>query len=612
MNKRQLTGLAVASALTAASVEAANAQTVDPDTIIVTGSRTGLAARQIGSAVSVVSGERIESDQILLAKEILQDLPGVQISNDRPGAVTSVYIRGADNDQVLVLIDGLELGDPSLISTQFQFDHLNAGDIERIEVLRGNQSSLYGSDAIGGVINIITKRPDSDRPAIRVDAEGGSFGMRRLDAGVSADLGLVDFRVSGNAYSADGPSRADPNAGPADEDDAYDRRGLSATIGFDLSPNLRVETLGFAADTETELDGTGEDATFVPDVAKDETALAVKLSAGTADARWRHELSASRYEAERFYEFTGDRLTGDKESLRYSSAVTATERMTLAFGLDFEREDTDQWTSFSGSFLAANETDSLFAELALVPFDDLTLTLAGRRDDNERFGEFDTHRLTAAWSLGSAGPETKLRASWGTGAKAPGLYQLFDPSFGNPALGVEESEGYDVGVDFYWSNGGSIALSYFATDIDQEIDFVFPDGFINRGETRAKGVETNLTLPLGERFDWSLSHTYLDSRDRETGEWAGRPRNSVTTRLSVDASDRLTLTARARHRSRNEASFGGTTASFVVVDLLASYELGSRLEVYGRIVNLFDEDYQYEWGSSTYDRSVFAGMRVKY
>lgn len=602
-------GIFGSAAMVALGASAASAQTADQETIIVTGSRTGLEARQIGSALSVVTREDIESGQMQFAKDALQDVPGLQISNDRPGAVTGVYIRGSDSDQVLVLIDGLELGDPSNISTSFQFDHLTTADIERIEVLRGNQSSLYGSDAIGGVINVITRRPGDAGIQVDIDAEGGSYGTRRIDASIAGDTGLVDFRLGVDSLLIDGPSRADPNAGPAIEDDAYERRGLSARLGFELASDWRLELRGLASDTETDLDGTGMDQTFyAPDVDKDETIYALSLSRSAADSRWRHELAFSRYDAERVYEVFGDRLTGEKQNLRFFSAYDAAESLSLAFGFDLEDESTDQFTGFSGSFIAANSTDSVFAEAAITPVDDFTLTFAARSDNNERFGRFSTHRLTAAWVVESGEAELKFRASWGTGAKAPGLYQLFDPLFGNPDLQVEESRGYDVGLDWAWGGGTTLSISYFDLDIDDEIDFF--GSYVNLGATQARGVETFLSKRLSRRVDWSLGYTHMASHDRQTGDWLGRPRNSATTQISFDVSERVALSARARFRSRNAASFGGVTDSFVVADVLGSYELNERLEVYGRIVNVFDEDYQYEWGSSTYDRSLFAGVRV--
>lgn len=594
------------------SAAAAVGQEREPESVIVTGTRTGLDARQIGSALTVITADDIESAQSLFAKDVLQDVAGVQISNDRPGAVTGVYIRGSDSDQVLVLLDGLELGDPSLISTAFQFDHLNASDIERIEVLRGNQSSVYGSDAIGGVINVITRHPDEGGMRFDVDAEAGSFGLHRLDGAVGGDSGRFDYRVSVDTLTADGPSRADPNAGPASEDDAYRRRGFTGQFGFDVTPDLTLRLRATESATDTELDGTGQDATFAPSIDKDESAYALTLVQQDGDSKWHHEFSFSSYEAERFYDSSGDRLTGDKQNLRFFSAFDATDRVSLVFGLDLEEESTDQFTSFSGSFIAANRTDSYFTEVAMTPIDRLTLTVASRSDDSDRFGAFTTHRVTGAYSLSRLGPETKLRASWGTGAKAPGLYQLFDPTFGNPNLAVEESKGYDMGVDWVWSGGARLEVSYFNLDIENEIDFQWPAGYLNLGQTAARGVETYYARPLGPKLDWSLSYAYLDSYDRQTEAWQGRPRNSATTQFTVDATNRLKLTARARYRSTNAASFGGVTDSFVVMDLLGRYALSDTMEVYARIVNLFDEDYQYEWGSSTYDRSAFAGVRVRY
>ena len=592
----------------------AGSESAIDDTIIVTGNRTRLAPRQIGSAVSVVDAGRVADDQSVMVKDLLQIVPGVQIANDRPGAVTGVSLRGSDNDQVLVLLDGHELGDPSNESTEYYFDHLSAGDIERIEVLRGNQSSIYGSNAIGGVINIITRRVAADGVRVDLEVEAGSWGFERLDAGVSGRAGAVDFLVGLDALAADGPSMADPNAGPAVEDDGYDRRGLTARLGWQATPALRIDVSGMQSETATDLDGTGEDAAFWPRVDKDESAHALTLSYD-GGGRWHHELDFGRYEAERIYQTNADRYAGDKDNIRFVSAFEASRHLTLAFGFDREREDTDQLTSFSGSFVAANATDSLFAEVAILATDAITLTVAARSDDNDRFGRFATERVTAAWVLDTPGPETKLRASVGTGAKAPGLYQLFDPFFGNLALGVEESEGFDLGVDLGFAGGATLGLSYFANDIENEIDFRFPDGYLNLGVTETRGVEAFATVPLAARIDWSLSYAYLSAEDATnpmTGTWLGRPRNAATSQLTARATERLRLTARARYRSRNAATFGGETASFVVWDLLGRYDLSERIEVFGRIVNLFDADYQYEWGMNAYDRSVFAGVRLQY
>lgn len=583
----------------------------DGERIVVTGSRTGLETRQIGSAVSVVGDERIRGDQAVLVKDVLQDIPGLQIGNDRPGAVTGVSLRGSDNDQVLVLLDGHELGDPSNISTEYYFDHLRAGDVERIEVVRGNQSSLYGSDAIGGVINIITRRADDDGVRVNLEAEAGSYGTERLEVGTIGRSGSIDYRIGASAYTADGPSMADPNVGPAVEDDAYDNRGVSARLGWQATPALRLDLSGKQSDTATDLDGTGADAAFWSRVDKDESAYAATLT-HDAGGRWHHELDFSRYDAERNYQTNGDRYIGDKDNVRFASVVDAATRLTLAFGFDLEDEHTDQLTGFSGSFIAENSTDSLFAEAAVMATDALTLTIATRSDDNERFGRFATERVTAAYLLDTSGPETKLRASFGTGAKAPGLYQLFDPFFGNSALIVEESKGYDLGVDLAWSGGVAFSLTWFSNDIEQEIDFLFPNGYVNLGVTEARGAEAEVSFPLADRVDWAFSYSYVDSHDAVTGAWLGRPRNSATSNLTARPTDRLSLSARTRYRSANAASFGGDTASFVVWDLLGDFELSDRLDLFGRVVNLLDEDYQYEWGMNAYDRSVFAGVRLRY
>src|SRR5690606_38228469 len=161
---------------------------------------------EIGSAVSVLTAEDLQRSQTVFVKDALQDIPGVITSSDRPGAYTSVSIRGSNNDEVLYLVDGIELGDPSSTSTEHRADHMIAADIASIEVLRGNQSSLYGSDAIGGVINITTKRATKDGVEANAEIEGGSHGTLNGGASLLAKTGALDLRLTATGYMHDGPS----------------------------------------------------------------------------------------------------------------------------------------------------------------------------------------------------------------------------------------------------------------------------------------------------------------------------------------------------------------------------------------------------------------------
>ncbi len=597
------------------------AQTIDPaavEEVVVSASRANLKPREIGSAFSVITADDLQTGQISVLRDSLQDLPGIQISNNRPGGFSNLSIRGSDNDQVLVLVDGIELGDPSSTSTQFQMDHLTSLDVARIEVLRGNQSSLYGSDAIGGVVNIITKRATEDGLILNGELEGGSFGTISGGMSLYGKTGPVDVRLTASGHHNDGPSLAAPTAGPSVEPDAYSRYGFSGRIGVQVTEDLEIAATGFLSRTESDLDGTGTDVSSNRKVDKDENAAAIQVSHSAFEGKWRNSLLAGIYEARRLYygDFTrpeGDQYLGTKKNLTFTSAVDPADWVSVVVGGNLEEESTDQITSFSGDFLAKIDTRSVFGEVALKPVENLTITGAFRYDDNSQFGGFDTYRGTIAYVMPAAlaGGDLKLRASYGTGAKAPGLYQLYDPTYGNPNLTVEESRGWDVGFDLNWADPAiNLTVTYFQNHVEDEIEFIL-NGYQMGGEAKYRGIEVGATARITDWLSVSQSYTYLSSRALPADRWKGRPRHSGTTSVTVYPWEDLSITARARFKSENLSSGPARPVDgFVTVDLLVNYRINETLELYGRIVNLFDEDYMLNWGNSTYGLSGFVGVRA--
>lgn len=601
------------------------------DTVTVTASRLNLAPREIGSAITAIDRVAIEAGQVIALKEVLQDVPGMQITAGRPGGSTSVSIRGSDNDQVLFLFDGIELGDPSSTSTQFSSDNMTSLDIERVEVLRGNQSSLYGSDAIGGVINIITQRATENGIRINAEAEAGGYAgvssqhgdhlLKRGGVSLLGKNGALDYRLSATGTVTEGPSIADPRTGTnVTEDDDYWVWALSGRIGYRFYETFSGQIVSFYNSSSTDLDNTTSDSPN--NVDKKDLGLAAQLIHETEDGAWKNELTLSRYNAERLYfgpsySVTGDLYDGTKDAALFVSRYSGFDKVQVSAGLSWEDESTDQVTRYSGSFREGITTSSVFAEFAFRPVEALSITVAGRLDDNERFGQFDTYRVTGAYFLPAtlAGGDVKFRASYGTGAKAPGLYQLFDPTYGNADLKVETSEGYDAGVDVNWANA-AFELSVFNTDIEDEIAFGYPadkpfGGYIQFGQTKAQGVE------LGGRFtptDWlSLSQSFmvLDAQNEQTSRWLGRPRYSGSTSATAQLTGRFDVTTRLRYRSDNASSYGGRTAGFITLDLLGSYDLTERIELYGRLLNALDHDYQLSYGRNELNRSLYLGIRAR-
>lgn len=633
-NSSSLYAVIVAAFFSSATAHAEEAVAPDSiaDTIIVTASRVTDEMREIGSAVSVITRDDLSRGQITFVKDALRDLPGVVITSDRPGDLTGMSIRGSSNDEILWLIDGIELGDPSAISTEFRSDHLASADIDRIEVLRGNQSSLYGSDAIGGVVNIITKRATQDGLSANVEGEAGAYGTRMGAASILGKSGAVDFRLTASGYRHDGLSVADPKTGPAGaitEKDEYWRYGFSGRIGLAASDNLSFQLIGLWQDSFSDLDNAPDSDN--DDTAKSrEHAFAGQGSFKSSDGHFKADLTASRYAIRRLYHGIynlpeGDMYKGYKDSVRLALSYSGIEAVTLAAGANWEQEKTDQLTSFSGDFQEHISTRSAYGEVALRPLTGMTLTGAVRVDDNSRFGTFDTYRGTIAYLVGPL----KLRASYGTGAKAPGLYQLFDPRSGNPYLKAETSRGGDVGFDLALKEGLALQMSYFFNHKRNEISYDYArdtspphnlssEGYSQYGRSRAQGVEIGLTAQPFAWLNLSQSFGFTDHEvdNSKTGDGpyrdSGKASYSGTTAVTLTPDDRSSLTARLRYRDGDKSGWAGDTRAYAVVDLLGSYALSEKVEIYGRVVNLFDKWYQASYGTQTLGLSAYGGVRLSF
>lgn len=611
---------------TPALAQNANNEASDASDIVVSASRLITEAREIGSAITIVSRADLQRNQTVFVKDILQDIPGVNATSDRPGANTNVGIRGSDNDEVLWLIDGIELGDPSSTSTQYQSDHLTARDVARIEVLRGNQSSLYGSDAIGGVINVITQRATEEGLKVNAEAEAGSFGTLNGGASILGKSGPLDFRITGSGYRHDGPSLADPRtanpAGSVKEKDEYWRYGLSGRAGYQATDTLSFQVIGFWQDAFSDLDNTRSDTTNT--VKKKEHAIAGQANYKSTNGKLKADLTATSYTSRRLYfgpnyPDGGDLYRGTKDELSLNVAYGGSGLLSVAVGGNLEREKTTQVTNYSGDFRAKTNTQSGYGEIALRPIEAMTITGAARIDDNSRFGSFDTYRGTFAYILG----DLKLRASYGTGAKAPGLYQLFDPLYGNRVLGVQTSKGGDAGFDLNLADGLGMQFSYFFGSKKNEIAFDggigSMGGYTQYGRTRADGIEIAVNATPLPWLTLSQTYTYTDHEVKDDRFVAnryvnsGRPQYTATTSVTVTPVERASLGARIRYRDGDHSSkYSPATQAYTVVDLLGSYGITDNVEVYGRIVNLFDKWYQVSYGTQTQGLSAFGGVRINF
>lgn len=582
--------------------------------VVVEGSRLDQTATEVGSSVSIISEEDLEQLNLDFALDAVATAPGVTINqNGTFGGSASVRIRGASSGQTLVLIDGVPVGDPSTTDGSFNFAYLDTANIERIEILKGPQSTLWGSDAIGGVVSLTTKQPEPGFGGSAF-AEYGSFNTLRGGASVEGANDTGDFRLSATRISTDGISKADEDNGNT-EDDAYESTTLSAKGGLNLPNRARLEATVLYNDAESEYDsysgGAQGNVADGDEVTQNETLSGnVSLELPLLDDRFENLflVGYSDITRENFTDGAQSYFAeGDRTLYRYQGTFNINDMNTLSFGA--EREET-----------TANDEDaaldSLFALYELKPVESLTLTAGVRNDDDNRFGSETTARVAAAWNPTD---QVTIRSSWGQGFKAPSLYQttyictfcgLTEP---NRDLKPETSEAFDIGVDWRSSDGRVEAgVTYFDQDTENLIDFSYTAGYDNIAQVESKGVELFAGYVLTDWLSVNGNYTYIDAEDGDGNELTRLPEHSGNVSLSVDPDGPFSGAVLVRYNG-DEANTNGTTLDgWTRVDLTGRYALNESVELYGRVENLFDEDYQQILGYGTPGLSGSVGLRLRY
>jgi vitamin B12 transporter len=584
------------------------------DEIVVSATRLARPAAETGSAVTVINAEELRRRQYAFVADALRDAAGVAIArNGSAGGVASARFRGAASGQTLVLIDGVVVNDPAAPQGGFNVANLDLVDIERIEILRGPQSILYGADAIGGVVSITTA--GAGAAPLSAFFEGGSFGAWRGGAttAIGDDGTFVRATISG--IRTDGVSRADGG----DEDDGF--RSLAASLRGRATLNSVWSVDGAArfSYSRAEIDGFPPPSFSLADTLETEDTQDYSFSGVLrhSDGRgykWFNGALTLAYSAVdrrnadqgvATFAAQGDRLTTD-----YVGNVPLTERLRFIGGAEIEQTAVD----VSGVDESAT-SGAVFGLLEAEPFDRLVVSAGARRDEFSNFDGATTARVAAAWS-GWDG--WVLRASWGEGFRAPTLFELNFDQFGitpNPNLRPERATGFDAGVERRF--GGAVPVltaraTFFQARVRDQIDFDFlGNGYFNIDRTRARGVEVEIDWRLAETLRGSIAYTLTDAVDLGTGDELLRvPRHKGTAVIDWTPASPLTLSASVIVNGR-EADFPAPNAAFVRLDLRAAWALSERFELYGRVENATDTDYQDVSGYGEPGASAVGGLRVR-
>ncbi len=606
--KEQMKHLSKLCAAAFVAAYATSAHAAD-DEIIVEGLRLPTPIGETGSSVSVITAEDIELRAYQFALDAIATAPGVTVNqNGAIGGLASVRIRGASADQTLVLLDGVPFGDPTSVGGGYDFSILDPADIERIEILKGPHSTLWGSDAIGGVVNIITKRA-SEGFGGRAFLEGGSFATVRGGGAVYGGGPGGDFRLSASGLTSNGISKAEEDDDNP-ERDGYDSYTVDGGGGVNVG-KVRLEAKARYQTGETQIDGFPPPVFSLSDTddksSTDQLSLHGRAIAPLFNDRLNNEFSIGFTDITRNGSFGGfaTKDEGDRLILRYQGTAQLFDKHRIAVGA--EREETEA----NGEETSIN---AAFALLEVKPIEGLTVSAGLRYDDHSTFGDEVTARAAAALTIAKG---VILRGSWGEGFKAPTIFQLTQ-SFGalppNADLQPETSEAFDVGLDLDVFDGRTrFGVTYFNRDTENLIIFAPNFRYENLAQTEAQGIEIAAEFSLSERIALNTGYAYIDAKDAVTGERQIRtPRHSGDAALSY-RDERLSGAVSIRYNGEEtEGPFGSDVDAWTRVDLSAAYAVSETIELYGRIENLLDADYQQVSGFGTPGLSGYAGVRLTF
>jgi vitamin B12 transporter len=616
--------------------------------VVVTATRTAEPVEKTGESVSVITAEQLAMQQIVFVGDALQEMPGlVLVRNGGLGQNATVSLRGAEAGQTLVLIDGVRINDPSTVDNEALLGDLLVNNIERIEILRGPQSTLYGSDAIGGVIDILTRRGGDDPFALRASAEGGSFDTYHVNLGTSGTVSDVEYGVAANFLHTNGTSAADSRNGNP-ETDGYTNAGVTENVHVHLSETTSIDLRSYYTNARDDFDDNFE---FVPPFRVADSAAYGRntLLAGYAgvnvnlfDGAFNNRFALIGSDSHRsFYDSAFDIVhknssdNGTAERLEYHGTLQPFSADELTFGVEYQQIDFTgkTYSSFAPQEIDAGKSQvaSLYAQNMLTLFDRLTLTAGVRHDDDHEFGGHDSVKIAAALPLNDWG--TVLHANYGDGFKAPTLFEQFS-EFSNPlhTLAPEVVHGWEAGATQRFWDGALVAqATYFSRSTEDQIDFFVPDcsstpppdacktrpfGYYdNIARTHAEGVEVEATARVGEAVTVNAAYTDMTATDLTTGlDLARRPHLTASATVTWTPLPDWSggLTAIYVGRRFDSAGEVHPLAADTVLNLFASHSLTDSLELYVRLENALDARYEPVFGYGAAGRAAYGGIRVAY
>lgn len=609
--------------------------------IIVSPTKYETAIYGIPSSFTVIYEDEVVSKGKPQVKDILQNIPGLHVVQTGSfGSTTSIFTRGTGSSHTLVMIDGVKVYDPMSTNASFNFANLTLDNVERVEVLRGPHSTLYGSDAIGGVINVITKK-GMGKPKVWASFEGGSFMTFKEVVGSDGEFKGLHYSAAFSRLDTEGISKADEKYDNT-EDDNYKNTSFTSRVDYEPNDRLTIGSTFRYTEAESEIDDSGGHGGDDPNRKNIErqTVISSYINCNltdwwTVDLKW---LWMSNKRFDKDYkddidtnEYLNSEYKGVNTSYEFHNILRLGEFGTLSGGIDYDKQEGDSYSYTHPAWISPitdppkvkNHNVGYYLQNRLTIGDNFYSIAGFRIDDHADFGTHDTYKVSGKYIFDIG---TSVKGGWATGFKAPSLYQLYDPSYGNTSLEPEESETYEIGIgQNLFGDCMQLESTYFYTELDNLIDWVLIDPVWFTGQyknvNRAKiwGLENMVTVRPMEKIDVNYSYTYIKTRDEATHQSLDRrPRHKHVASVSLQPIEKLDLNISYLYiGNRKDRRWVGGEHQIILehyhkVDLSGRYAINENFELFGRIDNLLDKHYQEVDGYGTPGISFYGGGKAIY
>ena len=628
---------AALAALSSSSWAAEPATSVEE--LVVVATRTPQPLDRIGQQVTVIDQVELTARQAVVLSDVLTQTPGVGVSrNGGPGGATSLRIRGAETDQTVLLIDGVKLNDPSAVGGGYNFANLLVGDIARIEVLRGAQSTLWGSQAIGGVINIVTAEPSSPFEA-SASVEAGSMAKAYARLGVGGKSERVVWRLAGGYFTTDGVSAYRRGR----EDDGYQNSGLSGRLNLTITDDVSLDLRSTYSKGKAQFDGFPPPFDAFADTAefgRTETLVGYAgLNFSLADGRLKNRVAYGYTSTDSNFFDPTQAVTpltfqslGRNRRWEYQGVLDLPGETQATFGLESERSTSRN--AYPNAFdpnpvpdRARTGIDSLYVQVLGDVAPGLALTVGGRHDSHQTYGDHSLGQVAAAWKLNDGA--TVLRASFAQGFKAPSLYQLYSP-YGNTKLAPESADSWDAGIEQHFGET-TVSVTGFARRTSDQIDFVSctfgstvslcrPGGvgrfgyYDNVARAKTQGLELVAATKLGA-LALDGNYTWTKAQNDLTGKRLARRSEHMANAQAAYVWENGVSAGLGLHyvgQSFDNAANTRRLKAYLLTDLRAAWPIRDGLEIYGRIENAFDKSYETTSNYGSTGRGAYLGLRAKF